>query len=228
MTLYIHIRPLDLRTMARWLFLTLGISCLGIYSGVFLQREFDQAYASRQFDRTLSDEATAAFAVQKGGAPFTADASGGRKTGRPSPLPATSAIIGRISVQKLHLSAMVREGVAPRTLRVAVGHIPSTALPGHTGNVGLAGHRDTFFRGLKDLKTSDEILFATLDGEFRYVVESLRIVDPGNVEVLAASAGNVLTLVTCYPFFYVGNAPKRYIVTARQVAAPLAPPLIME
>ena len=112
---------------------------------------------------------------------------------------------------------MVREGIDRNTLLLAVGHIPATALPGQAGNVGVAGHRDTFFRGLKDLKNGDEIQFATLRGDFKYVVESLMIVEPDNVRVLAPSSENVLTMVTCYPFSYIGTAPRRFVVRARQV-----------
>ena len=113
---------------------------------------------------------------------------------------------------------MVREGIGRRTLQLAIGHIPATALPGQAGNVGVAGHRDTFFRGLKDLKTGDEIQFSTLGGDFQYLVESLAVVEPDNVGALAPSSENVLTMVTCYPFFYVGAAPKRFVVRARQVS----------
>jgi len=128
----------------------------------------------------------------------------------------------------LLLSAVVVEGVDKTALRRAVGHIPGTALPGQAGNVGVAGHRDTFFRPLKDLKVKDEIRFSTLKGDFKYEVESLRIVDPANVGVLAPSAQNVLTMVTCYPFYFVGPAPKRWIVRARQVSPQAAPPSAME
>ncbi len=83
--------------------------------------------------------------------------------------------------------------------------------------MGLAGHRDTFFRPLKDVRIKDEIQFSTLKGDFKYEVESLRVVEPDDVGVLAPSGENVLTLVTCYPFYYVGPAPKRWIVRARQV-----------
>jgi sortase A len=118
---------------------------------------------------------------------------------------------------------MVREGIDRKTLQLAIGHIPATALPGGIGNVGVAGHRDTFFRGLKDLKTNDEIQFSTVNGDFNYLVESLIIVGPEDVGVLAPSAENVLTMVTCYPFYYVGAAPKRFVVRARQVSPPTAP-----
>jgi sortase A len=128
-------------------------------------------------------------------------------------------LIGRIGIPRLSFSAIVVEGIDRATLRRAIGHIPGTALPGQPGNVGLAGHRDALFRPLRNLKVDDEIRFSTPSGDFRYEVESLRIVDPNDVSVLAASGQNVLTLVTCYPFYYVGPAPKRWIVRARQVSS---------
>ena len=136
-----------------------------------------------------------------------------------SPNPAAPlGVIGRIQVPRLQLSAMVREGVEDDTLRRAVGHIPSTALPGQLGNVGLAGHRDTFFRKLRDIRKADKIVVSTLKGNYDYEVESLKIVAPKDVSVLRALPGEqVLTLVTCFPFNYVGAAPKRFIVRARQL-----------
>jgi len=132
---------------------------------------------------------------------------------------AMDGLVGRLEIPRLLFSAAVVEGVDTTTLRRAVGHIPGTALPGEAGNVGLAGHRDTFFRPLKDLRIKDEIRFSTPRGNFQYEVESLRVVEPDNVGVLASSGDSVLTLVTCYPFYYVGPAPKRWIVRARQVSA---------
>ena len=130
---------------------------------------------------------------------------------------AADGLIGRIEIPRLLLSVVVMEGIDRITLRRAVGHIPGTALPGRPGNVGLAGHRDTFFRPLKDLRVKDEILFSTLKGNFKYLVVSITIVDPHDVGVLGSTGENVLTLVTCYPFYYVGPAPQRWIVRARQV-----------
>ncbi len=127
-------------------------------------------------------------------------------------------VIGRILVPRLQLSAMVREGIADETLRRAVGHIPSTALPGQLGNVGLAGHRDTFFRKLRDIRKMDKVVVSTLKGNYDYLVESVKIVLPQDVSVLRTVPGEqVLTLVTCFPFNYVGSAPKRFIVRAKQV-----------
>jgi sortase A len=134
-----------------------------------------------------------------------------------APAAAADGLIGRMEIPRLLLSTIVVEGVDKITLRRAVGHIPGTALPGDPGNVGLAGHRDTFFRSLKDVRIKDEVQFSTLRGNFRYEVESIRVVEPDNVGVLAPSGENVLTLVTCYPFYYFGPAPQRWIVRARQV-----------
>jgi sortase A len=136
-----------------------------------------------------------------------------------APVALKKGLIGRIEIPRLQLSVVVVDGVDESSLRHAAGHIPGTALPGDAGNVGLAGHRDTFFRPLKDLKIKDEIEISTLKGLFKYEVVSLRIVDPDNVGVLAPSGENLLTLVTCYPFYFIGPAPKRWIVRARQVSS---------
>jgi len=139
------------------------------------------------------------------------------------PLPRTLVIvpprpgqpIGRIVIPRLHVSVMVLEGTAPQILRAAAGHIHGTALPGTTGNVGIAAHRDTFFRPLRELRRNDEILMTTSYGTFRYLVNAIEIVDPTGVQVLRQTADPQLTLVTCYPFSYLGRAPKRFIVHAR-------------
>ena len=113
---------------------------------------------------------------------------------------------------------MVREGADECTLRRAVGHIPGTALPGKSGNVGLAGHRDTFFRPLRNIRKNDAIDLDTGHGTLPLSGDGVpQIVTPRDVRVLKASAGKTLTLVTCYPFYYVGSAPKRFIVRAVEV-----------
>ena len=117
---------------------------------------------------------------------------------------------------------MVREGIDGRTLNLAIGHIPSTALPGRPGNVGLAAHRDTLFRGLKDVRGDDEITLSTLNREYTYRVVWYKVVNPTAVDVLKPAAGEeTLTLVTCYPFYFVGNAPNRFIIRARRVHSAL-------
>ncbi|MEO7918480.1 MAG: class D sortase [Thermoanaerobaculia bacterium] len=143
--------------------------------------------------------------------------------GVPSPVEAVPDVIGRLEIPRLKLSTIVREGVDDATLKLAVGHIPDTPLPWQNGNVGLAGHRDTFFRSLERIRKNDLIRMTTLKGITTYRVESLRIVEPEDVFVLDASAGPVLTLVTCYPFVYVGSAPHRFIVRARGIPEPAVP-----
>jgi sortase A len=129
-----------------------------------------------------------------------------------------SGLIGRLEIPRLGLSAMLIEGDDQKTLRRAVGHIPGTPLPGQPGNVALTGHRDTFFRPLRNIRASDIIVVTTLQGQYRYRVVSTRVVRPDNVAVLNPSAGEILTLVTCYPFYFVGAAPDRFIVRAERLA----------
>ena len=127
-------------------------------------------------------------------------------------------LIGRLTIPRLHLSAIVREGTAEKTLRVALGHVPGTALPGMPGNVALAGHRDRLFRPLREIRPDDLIRLESLTGTYVYRVEKTEIVRPRNVSVLRVSPQPQLTLVTCYPFYYVGAAPKRFVVTARLIS----------
>jgi len=119
-----------------------------------------------------------------------------------------------LRIPRLELEVPVLPGTDELTLNRAVGHIPGTALPGQTGNAGVAGHRDGFFRGLKDLELGDRLEVETLDGRQELVVTRLSIVTPADVQVLDPTPSPVLTLVTCYPFYFVGKAPKRYIVRA--------------
>jgi sortase A len=126
-------------------------------------------------------------------------------------------VIGEIQVPRLDLNVMVVQGDSPASLRRAVGHLSKSALPGEWGNVALAGHRDTFFRPLRDIRLGDEIRFTTSVRSFEYVVESIEVVAPTDIRVLEPSTGHDLTLLTCFPFYYVGSAPKRFVVRAREV-----------
>jgi sortase A len=126
-------------------------------------------------------------------------------------------LIGRIEIPRLGLSEIVVEGADARVLRRAAGHVPGTALPGQAGNTAITGHRDTFFRPLRKIRRDDLIRVTTLQGEFLYRVVSTGIVDPEDTGVLDADDGQVLTLITCYPFYFVGAAPQRFIVRAERV-----------
>jgi LPXTG-site transpeptidase (sortase) family protein len=124
----------------------------------------------------------------------------------------------RLSVPRLRLTTMVEEGVGENTLRRAAGHIPDTALPGQPGNVGVAAHRDMAFRSLSGIREHDRIVMSTLKRDYDYEVVSTSIVNPDDVGVLAPSRGQqTLTLITCYPFYFIGHAPKRFVVRARQI-----------
>jgi sortase A len=126
-------------------------------------------------------------------------------------------LVGRMEIPRLGFSIMVAEGTGEATLRRAGGHIRGTALPGRAGNIGIAGHRDTLFRPLRNIRTDDVIMLTTLQGEYRYRVVSTKIVSPSDTGVLSSDEREVLTLVTCHPFYFVGPAPNRFIVRARRV-----------
>ena len=134
-------------------------------------------------------------------------------------VPKAGTLLGSISIPRLRVSSVIVEGTDDYILTLSVGHIPGTAVPGREGNVALAGHRDTFFRGLRNIRNRDEIVLTTADGTRLYEVESTRIVGPDDVDVLNDVGRPVLTLVTCYPFYYVGSAPKRFIVQAHRLGS---------
>jgi sortase A len=158
-----------------------------------------QKKASRQLERSSTDPPSAAP--------------------KNSPLPAIDGLIGRIEIPRIRLSVMVIEGTTGKTLRRAAGHISGTGIPGQPGNIGISAHRDTFFRPLRNVRRDDIITLTTLGGEYRYRVVSIKIVKPYNVAVLDRSGNEVLTLVTCYPFYFVGPAPDRFIVRAERITA---------
>jgi len=152
--------------------------------------------------------------------PGPGDASVQFRPVRSTPVPpaiAARGLIGRIEIPGLELSAIIVEGDDSKTLRRAVGHIPGTPLPGQAGNIAFTGHRDTFFRPLRKIRSNDIIVVTTLQGEYRYRVVSTKVVGPNDVAVLDPSAKEVLTLVTCYPFYFVGAAPERFIVRAERI-----------
>jgi sortase A len=127
-------------------------------------------------------------------------------------------VIGWLEVPRLSISTAVLEGDDALALHLGAGHIPGTPLPGALGNVGIAAHRDSVFRSLGGIQPQDRIRLRTAQGDWEYTVESTRIVQPSNVSVLANSSQPELTLVTCYPFRYVGPAPLRFIVRARRIS----------
>jgi len=134
-----------------------------------------------------------------------------------SPTTLESGVFGRIEIPRLGISALIAEGTQPAQLDRSVGHISTTAFPGRPGNCALAGHRDTFLRGLGDVRENDIIHIDTLQGTYTYEVEWGAVVEPRQVDVLDSTVAPSLTLVTCYPFAFVGPAPERFVVRAKLV-----------
>jgi len=186
------------------LLLIFGFACLGYYAYVTAESALYQAYETRELDAILAGApGVAATEVRvEPSLPF------------PRPRPAIRSMLGRLEIPRLGVSAIVRSGSDARTLSLAVGHIGGTALPGEPGNVGLAAHRDTFFRRLGEIRDDDEVRLVTPEGTFTYRVDATRVVEPRDVWVLEPTKQPALTLVTCYPFRYVGSAPQRFIVRA--------------
>ena len=140
----------------------------------------------------------------------------GNRNERPMrrPYARAGSAIAVLSIPHLGLKTVVVEGVNEQELRVAAGHVPGTALPGESGNIAVAGHRDTFFRSLRHIRNSDEINLNTPDGQYRYRVISTKVTWPDDITVLRPTPRPSITLITCYPFTFVGAAPKRFIVRA--------------
>lgn len=126
--------------------------------------------------------------------------------------PDLGAAFAKMSIPRLGAVWFVYEGADAGNLRLGPAHLRGTALPGMAGNCVIAGHRDTHFRVLKDIRAGDEILVQTRRGEFRYAVTGTRVVNPSNTQALKPTARPVMNLITCYPFYYVGPAPKRFVV----------------
>jgi sortase A len=133
------------------------------------------------------------------------------------PAEALQGLIGRLDIPRLDISVVVMEGDSASVLRRAAGHITGTALPGQPGNSGISAHRDTFFRPLRNIRRNDEITVSTMLGNYRYLVVSTAIVPPTAIEVLNPGAKESLTLVTCYPFYFIGSAPDRFVVRAERI-----------
>ena len=192
-----------LRPVLRWLQWTLFTTAAVIlgYCGVVLADTWNfERVESRQLDTIVAQRPPATVA--------SASASQAPRS------PSADGLIGRMEIPRLAISVMVMEGTTSKILRRAAGHIPGTALPGEIGNIGISAHRDTFFRPLRNVRQDDIINIVTAEGNYQYRVTSMKIVKPEDISVLAASTTGVLTLVTCYPFYYVGAAPERFIVRA--------------
>jgi len=186
--------------LAEFVLLAAGLAILGYCGAELLNSHIQQARGARelerQVDRTQLDQ-----------------------TWRNPPATITDGTpVGEVEIPKLHLSAVVFQGTSDGILAEGVGHLAASAFPGQAGNVVLAAHRDTFFRSLRHIRRGDLVQVTTPYGVRTYAVDSTEVVKPTETGVMASTATPTLTLITCYPFYYVGHAPKRFIVRARQVS----------
>jgi sortase A len=179
-----------------------GVVLLGIYLRNYAQAEAYQSVQSSRLESALQESPS------PGGAAHAAPVIAAE--------PDAKGMIGRIEIPRLKISAIIAECIDTATLKRAVGHIPLTRLPGQVGNVGLAAHRDGFFRGLGDVRKNDLIRIVTPQGTYSYHVEWGEVMDPHRVDVLDSTSERWITLVTCYPFHWIGKAPQRFIVRAEQ------------
>jgi sortase A len=206
---------------SRYLFFVIGIFMLGYCSFVLLDAKFYQSHQARQFQQALEKSRQSAGNGEKNYRsllPAEAETSSSRIK-NPEIVISEGTPLGRIEIRAIGLAAMIVEGIDDKTLQRAVGHFPDNAMPGQQGNVALAGHRDTFFRALRNIHHNDEIILTTLKGTYYYRVISTKVVDPEKVEVLDNTGDDILTLVTCYPFDFVGHAPRRFIVRAHLLSS---------
>jgi sortase A len=210
-------RTATAKLLLRWLergLLLVAILCLGAWAWAWLEAKYTQAHDSQLLDEARSNAPATTTPAQDTDRLDTFQPDANQLGTPPRRQLAEGSLFGRISIPRLDVSTIVLEGVDAATLRRGAGHIPETAISGDRGNVGIAAHRDSFFRALKDVRKNDIVRLETLEGTYRYRVDWTRIVAPDETEVLADTADPELTLVTCYPFYYVGSAPNRFIVRA--------------
>lgn len=179
-----------LATAAEYLLLGFGLGCVGTYGYAAIEARWLQRAQVASFERDA--------AVQ---APYAA-----------------GSLVGMLDVPRLRMSLPVVEGDDSRTLKASVGHLPDTPLPWQRGNSAVAGHRDGLFRPLKGVEVGDTITFRTTREAIEYRVTATTIVKPDDLSVLAPRARDALTLITCYPFSFIGDAPQRFIVHAERVS----------
>jgi sortase A len=184
------------------LLLWAGVAMLAYAGGTTAYSEAFQRYQSRQLEQAAGSQAEGhgAAPVEEARDLYEGD------------------VVGKLEVPRIGLSVIVLQGIEESTLKVGAGHVPGTPLPAVGGNVVIAAHRDTFFRKLNVIVPGDRIRLSIGTRKYEYVVDTMEIVDPENPQIMQSRAYSELTLITCYPFYFVGNAPKRFIVRARPVS----------
>jgi sortase A len=192
-------RPRWIKASLQYVLIASGSFLLFLGARDFLESRLGQTRASRDFEKSVPAAGTNRSPV----------------VSRPQP----GDTFAKLLIPRLNTELYVIEGDGERELRRGPGHLPATVLPGEAGNCVIAGHRDTHFRVLKDIRKGDDIVLETNAGQFLYRVKSTRVVSPENTSVLAPRKEAELHLITCFPFYYVGSAPKRFIVNAQLAGA---------
>lgn len=193
------------RRRHRWISPLLLLAGVGLV-GYVAARKAEAAWAQRWSAAQLA----AAREVPAGAPPAAAE----EETPPPVPAPRPGEPVARLEIPRLDVDVVALEGVDPDTLDRGVGHFPGSALPGQDGNASFAGHRDSFFRSLGRVAEGDEVRLESPSGDHVYRVTGTRVVGPDEVQVVAPLPGRQLTLVTCYPFDWIGPAPRRFVVRA--------------
>lgn len=203
---------MNLSNVDRWIdrsLVAFGLGCLIFYAIVMARTAIYQRRAKAEIAATIAAREWSEAAPANRYVPDTA---------APAVPVIVGDVIGRVEVPRLKLSAAVAEGDDDSILGEAVGHLPDTPLPWQQkGNVAFAAHRDGLFRPLKNIRLNDEVRVVTARGDFLYRVRKTQIVDPDDVSVIAPTPSPTLTLITCYPFSFIGHAPRRFIVQAEKV-----------
>lgn len=182
-----------IRQFERFL-LACGVCCCAVFLTLLVEREWFQYRYVRELSRARVLHSTPSPSLNQ--------------------RPRQGEPLGQLDIPRLEISAVVVEGDDDRTLRRAVGHLSDSAHPGEPGRVVLAGHRDTFFRNLQWVRKGDVVRMSTPRGSRLYEVRMVQIVAPYDTTAIAPSHGEILTLVTCYPFDFLGPAPYRFLVHA--------------
>lgn len=217
-------RKRSLLRMAAWLVFSFSLAMLAYSTFQSISAPLEARQALRQWDELQRE-------TQSGNAKRAADENPlspalagklrqtGGDEGSPAPIPAAAdgELLGEIAFPSLDQRYAIVEGIGNEPLKLGAGHVPGSPLPGESGNSVLAGHRDTVFRSLGKLKAGDRIEVETTSGRFAYEVTGRRIVDESDADAVRASAEPLLTLITCYPFTYVGPAPERLLLTAKLI-----------
>lgn len=198
--------------------LVAGLASIGFFAAARLESCFGASAALKTFESTKAMTEAGLGAGEETlsieSPNFDGWDKGRIRAYREAAIDRRGAPLAVIRIPAIRLVAPLMEGTDEITLNHAVGRIAGTAMPGSAGNIGIAGHRDGFFRGLKDIKRGDRIELETSSARYVYAVSRTQVVRPDDVSVLEPQAGSAVTLITCYPFYFIGSAPKRFVVTA--------------